>query len=124
MDRQSQARPSDVRAQQVWTILIGAASNRQTMTYLELAIRMGFKENVPARVTAPYMDAVARYCQQAGLPPLTVLVVGQNTGIPGDGLLPFIPEDSTYDAEREKVYQCQWHQMVVPSPDEFRGVWQ
>ena len=108
-----------VRAQQVWMVLVEAAANRRTITYLELALRMGFNEN-SRHLTARYLEPVARYCQQEGLPVLTSLVVSEVSGLPGTGLLPFIPEGSSYESERELVYRDDWYRLIPPSPDDFQ----
>lgn len=120
MVRTFHEQPVEVRAQQVWLILTGAAEHRQTITYLDLALRMGFNEN-SRHITPQFLDPVAQYCHRAGLPPLTVLVVSERTGHPGPGIDPFIPRGSTYEAERERVYQEDWYSMMVPSRNDFRG---
>lgn len=120
MVREFHEQPVEVRAQQVWMILIGAAANRQTLTYQDLAIRMGFGPNA-RHIVPQFLDPVARYCQRTGLPALTVLVVGGQTGHPGEGIDPFIRPNTTYEAERELVYQENWYRMLVPSRNDFRG---
>ena len=119
MVRRFHEQPVEIRAQQVWIILIGAAANRQTITYLELALLMGFNEN-SRHIVPQFLDPVARYCQREDLPALTVLVVSEASGQPGDGLLPFIRRGYTYEAERELVYQEDWYQYRVPSQNDFR----
>ncbi len=111
--------PVEVRAQQVWVILIGAAANRQTLTYLDLALRMGFNEN-SRHILRQFLDPVSRYCQREDLPALTVLVVSEASGQPGVGLQPFIRQGYSYEAERELVYQEDWYQYRVPSRNDFR----
>ena len=120
MARLFHEQPVNVRAQQVWIILVGAARNRQTITYQNLAIRMGFN-NKSRHILRQFLDPVSQYCQREGLPPLTSLVVSQESGQPGDGLLPFIPKGSTFEAERERVYQHDWYRYIPPSPDDFRA---
>ena len=72
------------RALQIWQILIAKASNRQTLTYGMLAQLLGFKG---ADVLAPILGHIMFYCQQNNLPPLTVIVVNQKTGLPTDWVL-------------------------------------
>jgi alkylated DNA nucleotide flippase Atl1 len=92
------------RALQVWQVLIGAAHHRQTMTYGQLADRVGL---AGAGVLAQFLGVVMSYCAANGLPPLTCLVVNQETGLPGSGLttLEDLPRD------REAVYRHAWHAM-------------
>ena len=120
MPRLFHEQPIEVRAQQVWVILIGAAANRQTVTYLDLALLMGFNEN-SRHILSGYLDPVSRYCLREGLPALTSLVVSEASGQPGDGLLPFIRDGYTYESEREDVYREDWYQYQVPSRNDFRS---
>ncbi len=92
------------RALQVWQVLIGAAHQQQTLTYGQLANRIGL---AGAGVLAQFLGVVMKYCAANGLPPLTCLVVNQTTGIPGSGLttLQDLPRD------REAVYRHAWYAM-------------
>ena len=72
------------RALQIWQILVAKAHNRQTLTYGMLAQLLGFKG---AGTLAHPLGHVMHYCLATNLPPLTALVVNQNTGIPGSGLV-------------------------------------
>ena len=103
-----------LRAQQAWTILVGAAMNRQTYTYKGLSLLMYNKE--AAGVLNEILGHVAFYCSANGLPGLTTIVVGKGRGTPGEE----IPVDpSTMDRERERVYGHNWYDVVPPSPDEL-----
>ncbi len=55
------------------------------------------------------------YCDQNGLPPLTVIVVNQETGLPGVGLI--TAED--LNASREEVFGFDWYGLFPPTPEEF-----
>jgi hypothetical protein len=102
------------RALQIWQILICKASNRQTITYGGLAKTLGFRG---AGTLADMLGHVSFYCLQHDLPALTVLVVNQDTGLPGEGLMKI---GIDLDAEREAVFQYDWFAVVPPSPEEFR----
>ena len=102
------------RALQVWQILISKATNRQTLTYIQLAHLLGFQG---AGILAPILGHVMRYCKQHQLPPLTVLVVNQKSGLPGTGLT--TPED--LHAEREQVFNFNWFKVYPPSPRELEA---
>lgn len=102
------------RALQAWTILIGMAQRRESTTYELLSERMFRKP--AAGVLARILGHVAFFCEDHGLPPLTVIVVNKGTGIPGTS----IPIDLSAASElREKVYREDWYDIVPPSPDEF-----
>ena len=93
------------RAHQVWQVLICAAHHRQTLTYGQLAARIGLGG---AGVLAQFLAVVMKYCDANGLPPLTCLVVNQETGLPGSGLttLEDLPRD------REAVHRHAWFAMA------------
>ncbi|TVP64914.1 MAG: hypothetical protein EA343_04380 [Nodularia sp. (in: Bacteria)] len=101
------------RALQIWQILICKASNRQTLTYGMLANILGFQG---AGTLAPILGHIMCYCQQYELPPLTVMVVNQKTGLPGEGLTS--PDD--LHAEREQVFNFDWFGLYPPSPEELQ----
>jgi hypothetical protein len=91
------------RAIQIYQILIGAAHNRQVLTYPLLSKMIG----VPARGLANHLDHLMRHCERAGLPPLTILAVQKNSGKPGKGFTTF--EDLHRD--RERVFAHDWYRM-------------
>lgn len=103
------------RALQIWLILIGAAHNRQTLTYGILAGRLGFKG---AGVLAHPLGHLMHYCRQHQLPPLTVLVVNQDTGLPGEGLT-----EAELNADRENVFNFDWYALIPPSSEELSAVY-
>jgi len=99
------------RAMQVWQILIAAAHNRQSLTYGQVAEYLQFEG---AGVLAQILGQIMNYCKAKGLPPLTCLVVNQETGIPGSGLstVADLPRD------REAVYKTNWYALApVQIPD-------
>jgi putative restriction endonuclease len=102
------------RALQIWQILVGKAHNRQTMTYGQLADLLGF---AGAGVLGNHLGVIMFYCEKHDLPPLTVLVVNQESGLPGLGLT------STTDlhADRERVFNYPWYDLYPPTPDEFKA---
>jgi len=69
------------RSSQIWAVLAWAARSRQNITYNQLA-----------RVTGAFtgglgswLEPIQSYCIINKLPPLTVLVVQQDSGMPGSG---------------------------------------
>lgn len=95
------------RALQIWLILIGTATSRQTMTYGALADALGFKG---AGTLSHMLGHVMQFCRKNALPPLTVLVVNQDTGLPGSGLTEVDP-----NADREAVFAFDWHSIYPPT---------
>ena len=65
---------------------------------------------------AQFLGPVMYYCREQQLPPLTVLVVNQDTGLPGSGLTTL--EDVNLD--RERVFAHDWFQVEPPETDDFR----
>jgi hypothetical protein len=107
-----EVRSDEYRALQVYLVLIGAAKNRQTLTYKLLAETSGFGGS---GVFSNILGHIMYWCQREDLPSLTSLVVKENTGQPGDGLT--APEN--VNAEREKIYQFNWYSIVPPTTDEL-----
>src|SRR5262245_49584794 len=102
------------RAVQIWQILVAKASNRQTITYGELA---DILEWGGAGVLGRPLGHIMYYCQQNGLPPLTVIVVGKAKGSPGDGL-DVLPSEQ--NSAREKVFKHNWFDIIPPDAEELK----
>lgn len=69
------------RASQIWAVLAWAARNRQSLTYSQVSALIG----VPRAGLGQLLEPIQSYCMVHGLPPLTVLVVQQESGMPGSG---------------------------------------
>lgn len=91
------------RSPQIWQVLIGAARNRQTLTYEMVGEMVG----IPAVAVGNCLDPIQSFCHEKGLPPLTVLVVGKNTGHVSGGYVPASEEG----ADRESVYAYNWYSL-------------
>ena len=88
------------RSQQLWSILVLSAMNRQILTY-----------DIVAQVTGlvrpsigDFLRPIQQYCTDEGLPPLTSLVVSIKTGLPGDG---FIAAEDVPHAQMQ-VFMKDW----------------
>lgn len=103
------------RAMQVWQILIAAAHERRTLTYGDVADLLGFEG---AGVLAQILGLIMTYCKNEQLPPLTVLVVRQETGLPGEGLTTV--EDLPRD--REAVYRYAWYARFPVQISDFEKI--
>jgi hypothetical protein len=97
---------------QVWQILVSAAHNRQTLTYKHVADHLEFEG---AGVLAQILDRIMRLCKAQDLPPLTCLVVNQETGLPGAGLTTV----ENLPKEREAVYQKNWYALAPVKIGDF-----
>lgn len=103
------------RASQIWSLLICAARERKTYTYGDIANILGFGG---AGVMAQILGCVMWFCEEKKLPPLTVLVVNQGTGLPGEGLTTL--EDVNKD--REAVFNFNWFDIEPPQNGNFESV--
>ena len=106
------------RAYQLWIILVGMANNWQITSYGWLAELVGFKGS---GVFADPLGHIAAFCILNDLPLLTTLVVKTEGGEPGSG----IPIDSDeIDAERMRVLNYDWYDVVPPTPAELEEAYE
>jgi hypothetical protein len=102
------------RAVQMWQILVGKAMNRQTITYECLSSLMYPKPS--AGVLSKILGHIAFYCKDHALAQLNVIVVEKTSGKPGSK----IPlEAENIEAERERVYERDWYDIVPPNEKDF-----
>lgn len=107
------------RALQASIILVGAAMNRQTLTYEGLSVKMYQKK--AAGVLDKILGHIAFYCIEQGLPPLTAIVVGKGRGTPGQD----IPLDAAaLDGARERVYAYDWYDEYPPTAEQLAAAMQ
>lgn len=100
------------RALQIWSLLVCAARDRRTYTYGGLASVLGMGG---AGVMAQFLGPIMYYCREQRLPPLTVLVVNQDTGLPGSGLTTL----ENVNLDREKVFAHDWFRVEPPETGDF-----
>ena len=99
------------RAAQIWAVLALAARNRQILTYEIVGRLIG----VPARGLGQLLEPVQSYCLLNGLPPLTILVVQEGTGLPGSG---FSAATAGQFAKKQlEVFAFDWLQHGPPTPE-------
>ncbi len=101
------------RALQIWSLLVCAARERRTYTYGEIADVLGMGG---AGVIGQFLGPIMYYCVQNDLPPLTVLVVNQDTGLPGDGLTTI----EEVNEDRERVFSYDWFAIEPPETNDLR----
>lgn len=101
-------------AGKLWPRLVEAASKRQTPTYSDLS---------PLVQTNPLsmrwaLDPIQNYCLEAGLPPLSAIVIGAATGVPGPGFIGWPLDD--IDTAHQLVFDYDWSK--TPNPYQAFGV--
>lgn len=99
------------QAVQVWQVLVSAAYYRQTLTYTLLAERIGLDGGALTQA----LGTVSRYCSMKQLPPLPVLVVRSDAGIPAADLT----WTTDVDFAREAVFSMEWYKLKPPSANDF-----
>lgn len=97
------------RAVQIWSVLALAARNRQILTYDITGRLIG----VPRQALGRMLEPIQSYCLVNNLPPLSILVVSEQTGIPGTGFIAAqdIPKNQAM------VFGFDWLSHATPSPD-------
>ena len=101
------------RASQIWAVLAWAARNRQTLTYRQVGKLIG----IPTAGLGQLLEPIQSYCLTQNLPPLTILVVQQETGLPGSGFTgASAPEFARAQAE---VFAKAWLEHGNPQPEKL-----
>jgi putative restriction endonuclease len=96
------------RAFRAWPILIGVAAKKDTITYGDLADRLGIHPR-PIRFV---LGKIQDYCLDAKLPPLTIVVVSQHGQHPGTGFVAWDSDNWTQGLRQ--VHEYPWHERVNP----------
>jgi len=95
-------------------VLAWAARHRQTITYQQLGQATGMHPAGVGMILAPIQD----YCLDRNLPPLTVLVVQKDTGLPGVG---FTAAQAVQTAsDQAKVFSFDWLSYGNPQVEGLR----
>jgi hypothetical protein len=97
------------RAAQIWAVLALAARNRQVLTYPLVSKLIG----VPHAGLGQLLEPIQSYCLIHNLPPLTILVVSSESGLPGLGFIAAkdIPKN------QQDVFNFDWLAHGAPSPE-------
>lgn len=99
------------RATQVWSVLALAARNRQVLTYGIVADLIG----VPMPGLGKILEPIQSYCLVHELPPLTILVVQDATGMPGSGFV----AAQDIPAAQSRVFAYDWIKRRAPQPEDL-----
>lgn len=103
------------RAVQLWSLLALAATNRQILTYDIVARLTG----VVRPSVGDFLRPIQQYCTENALPPLTALVVGEQTGIPGEGFI----AAADVPAAQMRVFQHRWLEAIAPSAEQLEAAY-
>lgn len=90
------------RASQIWAVLAWCATHRQNITYGQLAQATGTFIGGLGQLLEP----IQSFCLFNSLPPLTVLVVQQESGLPGSGFTGATATDLA--SAQAKVFSFNW----------------
>jgi hypothetical protein len=99
------------RAAQAWSVLALAARNRQVLTYDIVSKLIG----VPRQGLGKVLEPIQSYCLLEKLPPLTILVVREDSGLPGAG---FIAAQDIPKTQIE-VFAHDYLESGAPSPEDL-----
>ena len=89
------------QAEHMWSILTGfvmfsggTPDNPATITYGELAVKMGYASPLAGHTLARPLNLIGQVCLQTGLPPLNVIVPGE-PALNTDGLNVIVDAESS-----------------------------
>ena len=103
------------RSQQLWSLLALAATNRQILTYDMVARLTG----VVRPSIGDFLRPIQQYCTEKNLPPLTSLVVSEETGLPGEGFI----AAADVPAAQMLVFQHSWLGTSVPNIEQLEDAY-
>ena len=104
------------RAAQLWSVLALAARNRQVLTY-DITARL---TGVPRQGLGGFLGPIQSYCQRENLEPLTILIVSEENGLPGEGFIAAEDIPST----QMRVFEYDWIGHGVPSPQDLEEAYE
>ena len=103
------------RASQIWAVLALAAKNRQSLTYGILSKLIG----VPSAGLGQLLEPIQSYCLIKGLPPLSIIVVQQESGLPGSGFTG--AKAAEYAKNQMRVFSFDWIEHGNPQPEKLES---
>ena len=102
------------RAVQCWQLLVAAAWQDRILTYAGLSREMGMDENALPVIGTNALNLIGHFCTANGLPQLTRIVVGQNTGLPGPDAPEKVRAENIW-----RVFTFDWLDVVPPTAQDF-----
>ena len=106
------------RALQIYLVLIGAAYNRQVLTYGHVATSLDFRG---ANVLGTPLGMIHYWCEHHGIPPLNTIVVNKDTGVPGDEIPPMTRQ--TINEVHQHVFETDWYAIMPPKPADLKQIY-
>ena len=113
------------RSHQIWVILVSHVMSRKPgedvrTTYGDLAEKLGFDPRA-GHTLGKSLGLIGKFCQDNNLPPLNTIVVNASTRDPGEAVVHTagIPLED----DQEAVRKYPWFRVRVPSPGQFRRIW-
>ena len=100
------------RAAQFWSVLVLAARTQQVLSY-DIVGRL---TGIPRQGVGEFLGPIQDYCKRNDLPPLTSLVVNEETGLPGVG---FTEATDIFGAQA-RAFVYDWFRRETPSPEDFK----
>ena len=104
------------RAVQLWPILVLAATSQQILSYTMIEQLTGLDR----RGVGDCLGPIQAYCKRHDLPPLTSIVVKQETGLPGIGFTAATAADVL--PAQAKVFVFNWLSRKPPKAEDFGEV--
>jgi putative restriction endonuclease len=92
----------------LWPVLVDAAKNKKNPTYSDIAPLINTNPLNVGRALGPILF----HCMDYKLPPLTSIIIGKNSGIPGDGFIAWDVDD--LDSAHQLVYEYDWEKLKNP----------
>jgi hypothetical protein len=107
------------RSAQLWSLLVFAARNQQVLSYSTVEHLTG----IPKVGVGGLLGSITHYCKNRKLPWLTSLVVNEETGLPGEGLMGSAKKEYgdkvDFHGMQSRVFVYDWFKMAAPSTDDF-----
>jgi hypothetical protein len=107
------------RAAQLWSLLVFAARNQQLLSYSAVEHLTG----IPKVGVGGLLGSISHYCKNRKLPWLTSLVVNEETGLPGEGLMESAKREYgdkvDFHAMQSRVFIFDWFKDPAPSTEDF-----
>jgi hypothetical protein len=97
------------RAVQVWSLLVFAARTQQLLSYSLVARLTG----IDTRGLGKTLGPIQAYCKRHNLPPLTSIVVKEDTGLPGTGFT------ESAEGAQARVFVFDWLKDKAPTAEDF-----
>ena len=108
------------RAAQLWSLLVLAARNQQLLSYATVERLTG----IPKVAVGGMLGTISHYCKNRKLPWLTALVVNEETGLPGEGLMGSAKQEYgdavDFLAMQSRVFVYDWFKEPAPKTEDFK----